>query len=104
MKQAERHNAVINDVTAFGISVEQDCELDEFLDFTLEGEAYEGFEGCSEMRSLECWRQLAKSFAPRGPVCELQDTRKILKPDKANNLGQALTVIQAWETSAYSTS
>ena len=86
----------VTDVTAFGVNDDQDAELGEFLDWALEGEPWEIYDGNEGQPHLEAWRQLARRFAPRGPQCQLKDTRGIVRPTRASNLANALREIQLW--------
>merc|ERR1711884_956501 len=97
MLAAEKAQEPIRDLSDFGVSPEQDEELGEFLEYICEGEAWDIWDGTESKPSLEAWRLLAKRFSPKGPACQLQETRRIMKPGRAPNLAESLRAIQAWE-------
>ena len=101
MKKAEFYDEPIRNVADFGINEDLDMQLGEFLDWVLEGEAWEVADGVEGEPSLEAWRLVSRRCSPRGPATQLRDTRTITKPTRATHLGDCLRAIQLWENQVY---
>merc|ERR1711994_485113 len=97
MKEAEKLQTPITDISELGLTISQDEQLGEYLDYILEGEAWDIWDGCDDKSHIEAWRKLARRIAPKGPQNQLMETRRIMKPSRSTNLADTLRQIQAWE-------
>ena len=97
MKKVETRDDPIQNHSDFGIDGDLDLQLGEFLDWVLEGDAWEIFDGVEGESDLEAWRLLSKRCSPRGPACQLRDTRHVMRPARARDLSDCLRASTAWE-------
>ena len=72
MRKVQLVDSPVEDLSAYEVTEAQDMQLGQFLDWALEGEAWEIYDGSENLYNLESWRLLSRRFWPRGPQCQLR--------------------------------
>ena len=78
----------------YGISESEDAELEDFLSWATEGDAWEIVDGCHNLPAIEAWRKLSRRYSPKGPATKLSDTRKLNRVTRVKALSEVMNAIQ----------